>query len=107
MYKIYKITSNSTVDFAAEELKKYIRMMMTECGEIPIEYCPDAREGFKIGLMADFGLDLSDVENTELDDVIYIDTSETGGIIAGSNPVATLISVYRYLKAQGCRCQDI
>lgn len=103
MYKIYKITSNSTVDFAAEELKKYIRMMMTECGEIPIEYCPDAREGFRIGLMADFGLDMSDVENVELDDIVYIDADGGGGIIAGSNPVATLISVYRYLKAQGCR----
>ena len=103
MYKIYKITSNSTVDFAAEELKKYIRMMMTECGEIPIEYCPDAREGFRIGLMADFGLDMSDVENVELDDIVYIDADGGGGLIAGSNPVATLISVYRYLKAQGCR----
>ena len=34
MYSINKITSNSTVDFAAEELKKYLRMMMPECGEV-------------------------------------------------------------------------
>ena len=26
MYQIYKITSNTVVDFAAEELKKYLRM---------------------------------------------------------------------------------
>ena len=38
MYKIYKIASNTVVDFAAEELKKYLRMMMPRCGEITITY---------------------------------------------------------------------
>lgn len=33
MFKIFKITSNTVVDFAAEELKKYLRMMMPFCGE--------------------------------------------------------------------------
>ena len=36
MYSINKITSNPTVDFAAEELKKYLRMMMPDAGEIKI-----------------------------------------------------------------------
>ena len=67
MYKIYKITSNPTVDYAAEELKKYLRMMMTECGEIQIKYSSDAKDGFRIGFMSDFGLD-PQVENTYLDD---------------------------------------
>ena len=56
MFQIKKITSNTTVDFAAEELKKYMRMMMPECGEISIEYAPDAADGLRLGLMADFGL---------------------------------------------------
>ena len=56
MYRIFKITSNTTIDFAAEELKKYIRMMMPRCGEVPISYAPDAKDGFRIGLMSDFGL---------------------------------------------------
>ena len=103
MYEIYKISSSPTLDFAAEELKKYLRMMMTECGEIPISYDPKATCGFRIGLMNDLGLDMSDAKDPELDDIIYIDTDKNGGIIAGSNPVATLISVYRYLKACGCR----
>ena len=103
MYKIYKITSNPTVDYAAEELKKYLRMMMTECGEIPISYSPDATDGFRIGFMSDFGLDTSDAEKPDLDDIVYIDTDAEGGIIAGTNPIATLIAVYRYLKALGCR----
>ena len=38
MYVINKITSNHVVDFAAEELKKYLRMMMPKCGEIDIAY---------------------------------------------------------------------
>ena len=62
MYKIYKITSHPTGDFAAEELKKYLRMMMTECGEIEISYSPDATDGFRLGLMSDFSLDTSEAE---------------------------------------------
>lgn len=103
MYHIYKITSNSTIDFAAEELKKYLRMMMPRCGEISIEYMPDAVSGLRIGLMSDFGLDTSDADDVQLDDIIYIDTDEKSGIIAGSNPCAVLIAVYRYLRFCGCR----
>ncbi len=103
MYRIYKITACPTVDFAAEELKKYLRMMMPRCGEVGIAFDPAAQEGFRIGLMADFGLDLSDTDDPTLDDVIYIDTDAQGGVIAGSNPGATLIAVYRYLRFNGCR----
>ncbi len=103
MYNIFKISSNPTVDYAAEELKKYLRMMMTGCGEIPISYAPEAKDGFRIGLMADFGLDTSDAEDVSLDDIIYVDANAEGGIIAGSNPGATLIAVYRYLRFCGCR----
>ena len=103
MYKIYKITSNHTVDFAAEELKKYLRMMMPRCGEIAIEYNPNATDGFRLGLMQDFGLSTDEAENTELDDIIHIDTDECGGIIAGSNPRSVLLAVYRYLTINGCR----
>ena len=60
MYEIFKMSSSPTVDFAAEELKKYLRMMMTECGEIPISYEPNAKRGHRIGLMSDLGLDMSD-----------------------------------------------
>ena len=33
MYKIYKTTISSPVDYAAEELKKYLQMMMPQCGD--------------------------------------------------------------------------
>ena len=103
MYKIYKITSNSVADFAAEELKRYLRMMMPRCGEITIEYNPEAKDGFRLGLMQEFGLDTSEVKNVELDDIVHIDTDENGGIIAGDNPRSILLAVYKYLTINGCR----
>ena len=103
MFYINKITSNSVVDYAAEELKKYLRMMMPEGGDVKIAYNPMAKDGFRLGLMQDFGLDVSDVPDTELDDILYIDCDECGGIIAGDNPRSVLLSVYEYLRQNGCR----
>jgi len=78
-------------------------MMMPRAGDIPVTFDTESTDGFRIGLMADFGLDMSDAEDITLDDIIYIDTTPNGGIIAGSNPGAMLIAVYRYLKKCGCR----
>jgi len=103
MFYINKTTSNSTVDFAAEELKKYIRMMQPDAGDVVISYAPDAKDGFRLGLMQDFGLDTSDVYDTELDDIIYIDADAKGGILAGDNPRSVLFAVYDFLKKNGCR----
>ncbi len=103
MLKIYKITSDPVVDYAAEELKKYLRMMMPRCGEIIIERDENATDGFRLGLMQDFGLDVSEADDPKLDDILHIDTDENGGIIAGSNPRSVLLAVYRYLTINGCR----
>ena len=103
MLTIKKITSNPTVDFAAEELKKYLRMMMPRCGEIEISYAPEAKDGFRLGLMSDFGLDTSEALDVSLDDILHIDCDTEGGIIAGSNPRSVLLAVYRYLTINGCR----
>ena len=103
MYRIHKITSNPTVDFAAEELKKYLRMMMPREGEISIDYNPAATDGFRLGLMSDFGIDTSEAEDLVLDDIVHIDTDAEGGIIAGSNVRSVLLAVYRFLRKNGCR----
>jgi len=103
MYTIYKITSNPVVDFSAEELKKYLRMMMPRCGEIAIAYKPDATDGFRLGLMEDFGLDTSEAKDQKLDDILHIDTDCNGGIIAGNNYRSILQAVYKYLTLNGCR----
>ena len=103
MLTINKITSASPVDFAAEELKKYLRMMMPRCGDIKINYNPEAKNGFRLGLMQDFGLDTSEALDTELDDILHISCDTEGGIIAGSNPRSVLLAVYEYLRQNGCR----
>ena len=103
MYTIKKITSSPVVDFAAEELKKYLRMMMPECGEITIDFAPGAMDGFRLGIMADFDLDTSEAEDIFLDDIIHIDADTEGGIIAGSNARSVLLAVYKYLTVNGCR----
>ncbi|MBR2353217.1 MAG: hypothetical protein IKA76_01785, partial [Clostridia bacterium] len=94
MYSIKKITSSNVVDFAAEELKKYLRMMMPECGDISIAYAPAATDGFRLGLMEDFGLDTSEADDLFLDDILHVDVDGEGnGIIAGSNPRSVLLAV--------------
>ena len=103
MFKIYTLSTNETVGFAAHELRKYLRMMMPECGSIDITYDPAATDGFRLGLMQQLGLDVSDVKDTELDDILYIDTDEQGGVIAGDNPRSVLLSVYEFFRQNGCR----
>ena len=65
MFKIYTLNTNETVFFAAHELRKYLRMMMPECGDIRIEYDPQATDGFRLGLMQQLSLDVSDAENSQ------------------------------------------
>ena len=103
MLVINKMLAVSPVDYAAEELRKYLRMMMPECGNVDIKYDPEAKDGFRLGLMQDFGLDISDAAEPELDDILYIDTDTEGGIIAGDNPRSILLAVYEYLRQNGCR----
>ncbi len=103
-YRICKLTDDRVVDFAAAELKKYLRMMMPECGDIPITRgtAPE-KDAFTLGVMADFRLDVSEAEDISLDDILHIDTTDKGGVIAGSNPRSVLLAVYRYLRENGCR----
>ena len=103
MFNINVVTVNETVIFAAEELKKYLRMMMSEAGNFHICFNSDANDGIRLGLMQDFGLDVSDVKDTNLDDIIYIDMKEKEGVIAGDNPRSVLLAVYDYLRENGCR----
>ena len=99
---IYKLRADPVIDFAAEELKKYLRMMMPESGEIPIRFDPKAAEGFRLGLAEDCGR-TSEAKDPMLDDVLHIEADEQGGIIAGSNPRSVLMAVYRYLRENDCR----
>ena len=102
MLTIKRLRNDSAIEYAAQELKKYLRMMMPEGGEIDISYDPEAKDGFRLGLMEDFGLPC-EVEDVVLDDVLHIETTAEGGILAGSNPRSVLFCVYRLLRENGCR----
>ena len=102
MFTINKLRADPTIDFAAEELKKYLYMMDMECDAINIVYDPEAKDGFRLGLLEDFGLSFEG-KNAKIEDVVHIDTDEQGGILAGSNMRSILFAVYRYLKLNGCR----
>ena len=102
MIQIKKMRADHVIDFAAEELKKYLRMMMPSCGEIDISYDPEAKDGFRLGLLEDFDLP-SEAKDPVLDDVIHIDTDTENGILAGSNPRSVLFAVHRLLRENGCR----
>ena len=102
MFTVNKLRADHVIDFAAEELKKYLRMMMPDGGDVDICYAPAATDGFRLGLLEDFGLP-SEAEDPVLDDVIHIDTTAVGGILAGSNPRSVLFAVYRFLRLNGCR----
>jgi hypothetical protein len=102
MLQIKKLRADHVIDFAAEELKKYLRMMMPQQDEIDILYDPSATDGFRLGLLSDFGLPC-EAEDPVLDDVIHVETDAEGGILAGSNPRSVLFAVYRMLRENGCR----
>ena len=49
MLTINKLHCDSAIDHAALELRKYLRMMMPEAGDIKIAYAPEAKDGFRLG----------------------------------------------------------
>jgi hypothetical protein len=102
MLTIKRLRNDSAIEYAAQELKKYLRMMMPEGGEIDVTYDPDAKDGFRLGLLEDFGLP-NEAQDVVLDDIIHIDTTPEGGILAGSNPRSVLFATYRLLRENGCR----
>ena len=101
MAMIYKLRDDITLDYAAQELKKYLHMM-TSWADITIATDPKATEGFRLGLLEDFGLPFEG-KDAETDDVVHIDTTGDSGILAGSNPRSVLFAVYRFLRENGCR----
>ena len=102
MLTINKLHCDSAIDHAALELRKYLRMMMPEAGDIKIAYAPEAKDGFRLGFLEDFGVAFTG-EDPVQDDELYIETDVNGGILAGSNPRSVLFAVYRYLRENGCR----
>ena len=90
MIVINKLRADHVIDFAAEELKKYLRMMMPRCGEIAINYAPEAKDGFRLGLLEEFGLP-NEAPDAALDDIVHIDTDEANACNLDSDMMVDVV----------------
>lgn len=90
--------SKQTLIFAAFELQRYLSAVSDN------EYAvfPTKKRGCDKAIYLCVGADsLPKVDDAKLDDAIYINVNENGGVISGTNERAVLIGVYRYLKEKG------
>jgi len=98
-----KIKGNKTVDFAFDELVKYLKLIDSELivdERLYDKYDESIEKVIWVGLDEHF--EFPEVECAELDDAILIDIADMSGVISGNNPRALLIAVYRFLKEMGC-----
>ena len=97
--KIVILRNTETLNYAAEELKKYLEMMDSS---VSAEITTDKNEeGITLGLLSDLALDESDVNDPMIDDVVDVKIDSLRGYIAGSNERSVLFGVYKYLKSAG------
>ncbi len=86
--KITYKNPTETIEYAAEELQKYLRMM-----------CDNTDESDDHIVLA---VDTMEADDPFIDDVIDIDITNGSGYIKGSNERSVLQGVYVYLKEAGC-----
>lgn len=101
---IARIGSHRTVQFAAEELRKYLKRMDSKTivdMRLFEEYDPKYSNYLWIGQSDQFQPKLPAVEDCSIDDAIVIDIRNFKGIITGSNQRSVLIAVYRFLRELG------
>ena len=96
--RIAKIGSHQTVDFAVNELYRYLKLMDKR---LPIDQRTVSSDGDDM-LSLYVGLSPRVAPN-KLDDEILIDVRDGVGIITGASERAVLIAVYRFLRELGCR----
>jgi hypothetical protein len=96
------------IEFAAHELTRYLERMSEKGQIIRTNYKKNQngadRQIICLGLMNNIqNIVMPTVDNSDLDDAIYININKGRGIIAGNNPRAVLLAVYRFLTEAGCR----
>jgi len=100
-----KIGNHKTVNFALDELCRYIKMIDSD---IMVDrrtysaYDPSIKGIIWIGVDPFFDSSLPSVENREVDDAILINVVNNEGFITGTNYRSVLIASYRFLKELGC-----
>jgi hypothetical protein len=102
--RIRPLRSQTTIDFAARELGRYLREMAgtSDAAQVvPMESHAD--DGIRLGLFEDFQLPMPEGSDPRWDDAIHVSVQDSRGVIAGTNPRSVLFAVYRFLEENGCR----
>lgn len=106
--KITVVKRNETLQYATDELKKYVTAMSRGRIDSEIEFVDSfskesCKEGIVLGTLSDLALDMHDLEDDFIEDIIDVDIKDCKGYIAGSNPRSVLMGVYKYCTSAGCR----
>ncbi len=101
--KIILTERNETIDYAAEELKKYITAMSRGRIVPTVTECGGADEGITLALLSTLSLDGAEIYDPMNDDIMDVDVKDGVGHIAGSNYRSILFGVYKYCYSLGCR----
>jgi hypothetical protein len=104
--KIIVIGEHPVINFAADELFKYLKKVNSQDSIIVMKCLNDEEldvEGIYVGMNKSYEKLLPTVEDPKLDDGIFIDVRNGKGIITGTNERSVLLGVYRYLKEIGVR----
>ena len=106
MITIARIGSHRTVRLAAEELRKYLKMIDPKI-LVEVRICKEYDESktnlLWVGMDEQTEKKLPPIKSKKYDDAISIDVENFRGVITGANERAVLIAVYRFLKELGVR----
>ncbi|MBO5904519.1 MAG: hypothetical protein J6Q64_03990, partial [Clostridia bacterium] len=106
--KIIVAREGECIQYAADELKKYI--VALSCGNINPEIfygmeakLPSGGEEIILADLSSLSLDTSDLSDSIIEDIIDVRIENLSGYIAGSNERSILMGVYRYCESAGVR----
>jgi len=101
--ELCRIGMNETVEFASDELRRYL-YKIDETIDIDTfhydSYNPERKDA--LWLIADSAF-APEVLDPSMDDAFRISINNNVGMIAGTNPISVLIGVYSLLKKLGCK----
>jgi len=102
--KIVYSSKSETVAYAAEELKKYLSLMMPEeelYAEWQSNIAKDNPTSISLGLFSELGIVCQEGDGFVCD-TVDISVECGRGYIAGNSPRSVLQAAYAYLKSAGC-----
>lgn len=102
---IARLGKSEPVLFAAEELRRYFRLMDpgSDVGILTAErYDPQRENLLWVGEDEAFAPLLPGVENCALDDGVYLRVEGGAGVVTGTNARSVLLAAYRLLRENGC-----